>query len=81
MSGGLTPSFAGPQEFVRLRAAGIEVAGIAGAFASVHVSAGTATRTVNVPWRRAGNRELDDLTIGVRPSRDRSLPERSGSRS
>ena len=65
----MTASFAGPQEFVRLRAAGIEIAGIAAAFASVQVSAGNATPTVNVPWRRAGNRELEDLTIGVYEAR------------
>jgi uncharacterized protein YbjQ (UPF0145 family) len=66
---GLTASLAGPQEFVRLREAGIEIAGIAGAFASVQVTAGNATRAVNVPWRRAGNRELEDLTIGVYEAR------------
>src|SRR5689334_20061250 len=58
-----------PQELGRLHAAGVDPVGLAGAFASVTVSPSQATRRALIPWRRAPNQELEDLTIGVYEAR------------
>jgi uncharacterized protein YbjQ (UPF0145 family) len=68
-----------PQELVRLRAAGTVPVGIAGGFSSVFVTAGRDTFNAMAPWRRAGNVELEDYTLGVYEARRLALQRLSAS--
>jgi uncharacterized protein YbjQ (UPF0145 family) len=59
-----------PQEFCLLRAAGVDVIGIAGAFSSVRAVASSTTLNATRRWRSASvNQELDDLTTCVYEAR------------
>jgi uncharacterized protein YbjQ (UPF0145 family) len=58
-----------PQAFGRLRDAGIDPVGVAGAFARIAVRPSQATRAALIPWKRSPNQELEDLTIGVYEAR------------
>jgi uncharacterized protein YbjQ (UPF0145 family) len=58
-----------PQELERLRAAGVDPVGLAGAFASISVTPSQATRRTMLRSRSAPNQELEDFTTGIYEAR------------
>lgn len=59
-----------PQEFCVLRRSGVQIAGIAGSYASVEVTTSWDTRRATSRWRwRSASQQLDALTTGVYEAR------------